>query len=88
MRFTTTGQVVWRSQANCTGGGHGEVTLAEGRVWPSGYYLQGEQIRTQAAGTIVGTPLGIEPPAVWDGTTVYDERGVLRGTDTTSGRLR
>mgnify|MGYP000850436962 CR=1 FL=1 len=66
----------------------GEVTLAEGRLWPSGYYLQGEQIRTQSVGTIVGQPLGIEPPAVWDGTTVYDDRGVLRGTDTASGVVR
>lgn len=88
MRITAAGGTAWRSQPNCGSGGHGEVTLAEGRLWPSGYYLQGEQIRTQSVGTIVGQPLGIEPPAVWDGTTVYDDRGVLRGTDTASGVVR
>ena len=88
MRVTAAGGTTWRSQPNCGSGGHGEVTLAEGRLWPSGYYLQGEQIRTQSVGTIVGQPLGIEAPAVWDGTTVYDDRGVLRGTDTASGAVR
>lgn len=87
-RFTHVGAAVWRSTPNCQGGGFGVVTLAEGRMWPSGYYLQGDLIRNQALGTVLGQPLGIEAPAVLGSTTVYDDRGVLRGTDTVSGAVR
>jgi len=87
-RFTDAGSKVWGSLPNCQGGGFGVVTLAEGRMWPSGHYLHDEEIRTQALGTVVGRPLGEEAPAVLGATTIYNEDAVLRGTDTTSGVVR
>jgi outer membrane protein assembly factor BamB len=87
-RFSLTGQRIWNSSSNCTGGGAGETALAAGRVWSSGGYLDdGSPIRNQGDGSRVGTAYGDESPAISGWNVVYNDDATLRGVDWNSGEL-
>ena len=85
-RFNTAGQKIWSTAGDCTGGGSGTSTLAGGRIWATGGYLD-KSIRSQTNGAKLGTPLGGEAPAVSGSTVLYDDNATLRGVDWASGAV-